>query len=165
MKTLEYRTIDKKNWKRGEWDNEPDKVQWPDPATGYPCLIVRHGALGHLCGYVGVAKGHPAFEKGYDEVRGFPGQEYLEVHGGLTFAAECHKETRPQSENICHEVEEGDNDNIWWLGFDCAHVGDQSCMATGGHNFDGDEYRNIDYVKSECARLAEQLKASEGGES
>ena len=28
MKTIEYRTIDKSAWPRGEWDAEPDKMQW-----------------------------------------------------------------------------------------------------------------------------------------
>lgn len=48
MDTREYRTIDKSD---GEWKDEPDKIQWQDEATGFPCLIVR-GPSGALCGYV-----------------------------------------------------------------------------------------------------------------
>jgi hypothetical protein len=60
VETKEYRTIDKTLWPRGEWDDEPDKMQWQDEATGLPCLIVR-GPVGALCGYVGVPEGHPCF--------------------------------------------------------------------------------------------------------
>lgn len=78
MEALEYRTVDKSNWGNGPWQNEPDKCQWRDEATGLPCLIVR-GPSGALCGYVGVSEGHPAFGKDYDSVA-------ADVHGGLTFA-------------------------------------------------------------------------------
>lgn len=66
METIEYRYADRAGWKSGEWDNEPDKIQWPDEATGLPCLIVR-GPSGALCGYVGVAEGHPFYKKDYSD--------------------------------------------------------------------------------------------------
>jgi hypothetical protein len=59
METREYRFIDKSEWDRGPWDNEPDKVQWQDAATGLPCIARRSEAMGSWCGYVGVAEGHP----------------------------------------------------------------------------------------------------------
>ena len=67
MQTIEYKTVDKSNWERGEWDNEPDKKQWLDEATGLPCLIVRAPVTGSLCGYVGIAPEHPLFAIGYDK--------------------------------------------------------------------------------------------------
>lgn len=80
METIEYRNVvDKSSWPRGPWDDEPDKKQWRDPASGLPCLIVR-GPSGSLCGYVAVGPDHPAYGKGYDDVD-------VTVHGGLTFAA------------------------------------------------------------------------------
>ena len=63
MKTMEYRTIDKSTWGEGEWQNEPDKKQWQDEETNYPCLIVRSPVSGSLCGYVGVSEGHALFGK------------------------------------------------------------------------------------------------------
>lgn len=91
MQNKQYTTINKSNWPRGSWDNEPDKKQWQDEATGMPCLIVR-GPSGALCGYVGVVEGHPLFGKGYDDVR-IPTtddeSDYPDVHGGLTFANFC----------------------------------------------------------------------------
>jgi len=81
MQTKEYRNIDKSEWARGPWDDEPDKMQWPDATTGLPCLVVRNGS-GALCGYVGVPPGHPAHGMDY-------GALDVQVHGGLTFARGC----------------------------------------------------------------------------
>lgn len=81
METIEYRTIDKSEWGPGEWQDEPDKKQWRDEATGLPCLIVRNGS-GALCGYVGVPRNHVYYGSDYDKVD-------VEVHGGLTFAGKC----------------------------------------------------------------------------
>lgn len=66
METIEYRTVDKSGWDRGQWDNEPDKKQWVDEETGLPCLIVRSHGTGALCGYVGVDKSHPAYRLNYN---------------------------------------------------------------------------------------------------
>lgn len=107
MESMEYRTIDKSEWGRGEWLNEPDKMQFVDEATGLPCLIVRNSG-GALCGYVGVAEGHPFFGKGYsdnasvehvcdescDAEGGYHSYSstvggHLSAHGGITFAAFC----------------------------------------------------------------------------
>lgn len=114
---------------------------------------------------MGVAKGHPAFELGYDDVPAPEPGEYLNVHGGLTYSNKCVK-NRSQGETVCHVVEKGEDDNIWWLGFDCAHCGDYSSMSyTESMRRDfprGDAvYRTIDYVKTECKHLAKQLKKLE----
>lgn len=60
------------------WDNEPDKVQWIDPATDLDCLAVRN-PIGAWCGYVGVPNDHPYYGQPYDDIP-------VSVHGGLTFA-------------------------------------------------------------------------------
>jgi hypothetical protein len=82
MERIEYRNVlDKSDWARGAWDDEPDKIQWQDEASGLPCLIVR-GPSGALCGYVGVSPGHPWHGSDYDSCD-------VAVHGGLTFAHGC----------------------------------------------------------------------------
>jgi hypothetical protein len=151
-------------WKLpGPWCSEYDKKQWIDPKTGLPCLVVRND-MGALCGYVGVPRGHPWYEKGYDSIDPYPS-----VHGGLTYASRCYGK-------ICHEVEPGEPDDVWWLGFDCAHAGDVTpaiAMICGedsavGKAFgaiskamsawrrNGDEYRDVGYVEKEVADLALQ---------
>jgi hypothetical protein len=50
---------------------------------------------------------------------------------------------------------------VWWLGFDCAHAGDvvpQMREVLPSLNKFG-VYRNIDYVKNECEKLARQCIA------
>lgn len=79
----EWRTQHKTGWPRGEWDQEPDKKQWTDAATGLPCLIVRNFG-GALCGYVGVPPGHPDHGTDYGGL-----DADVDVHGGLTFADAC----------------------------------------------------------------------------
>ena len=154
MKNIVYHLDDKTEWGPGPWQDEPDKMQWLDDATGLPCLIVRNH-FGSLCGYVGVSKGHPAYKKGYDDVD-------VDVHGGLTFAGKC-------GERICHLVEDGEDDDVWWLGFDCGHCFDLAPgiratlakMNPPNKLYEDRDavYRDVAYVRSECERLAKQLKA------
>jgi hypothetical protein len=147
---------DRKLWPAGEWDNEPDLVEWRDAATGYPCLIVRNG-FGGLCGYVGVPEAHPAHGKDYQGID-FP--HGGDPHGGLTFASPC-------GGDICHVPLPGEADSVWWLGFDCAHSGDlcPGLMVIGGRVVDWrpeyEQYRAMGYVERECTALAAGLKAME----
>lgn len=178
MSILEYRTVDKSTWGDGPWHDEPDKLQWKDETTGYPCLIVRN-PVGALCGYVGVSDTHPFFEhhywSGFDE----PDTpiDNIQVHGGLTFADHCQE--GDECETICHIPEPGESDHVWWFGFDCAHCGDLSPMieARDRKRYEetkdplwlpittlGIEYRTLDYVKEQVRSLAAQLKSLEGGE-
>ena len=144
METKEYTgLVDRTGWRSGPWDSEPDKIQWLDEDTKLPCLIHRNGA-GGLCGYVGVSNDHPSFGKGYDDID-------VSVHGGLTYADKCQG-------SICHVVEQGEDDDVWWLGFDCVHFND----AAPGYRFtDGGVYRDINYVKTEVQSLAKQLHSME----
>lgn len=147
MKTIEYRTDDKSNWPPGPWHEEPDKKQWQDEETGYPCLIVRN-RFGALCGYVGVPEGHR-----------YHGQDYyapdVDCHGGLTYADHC-QEGIEESHGICH-LAEGE-DKVWWFGFDCAHLYD-ICPARKSEFQEWESrYRDFGYVTREVASLARQLK-------
>lgn len=152
-----YTTIDKSTWGPGSWQEEPDKIQWRDRATGLPCLVVRAPG-GHWCGYVGVPPGHSAFEKDYDAVESLlpPCEEegHLSVHGGLTYAGHC--DEGPEETSICHVPEEGELDHVWWLGFDCAHSGD---FSPRNHTrlVERERYRDLAYVRAETGALARQL--------
>lgn len=149
--------VDKSSWPRGEWDNEPDKIQWKDKTTGYPCLIVR-SQLGNLCGYVGVPEGHPLHHGDYDD-ENFP---VLLAHGGITFADTCAKDGN-EAENICHIPELGDPDNVWWFGFDCGHYDDFAPGMPMLHLRNPENYKNVAYVKVNITLLAAQLKEFEDG--
>jgi hypothetical protein len=138
------------------WQNEPDTVEFN--YKGYDCLIQRvnhrpvhnpQDCLGHLCGYVDLPKGHKYYGKQYDEIP-------LDVHGGLTYA-------------------EGKKNNVWTIGFDCAHFGDlipgiYELRLHGGPlygiNFDRDDdiYRTVSFVENELKSLVDQLLQDESGD-
>lgn len=142
-----WTTMDKAAWGPGPWQDEPDKEQWADEATGYACLLKRNRS-GSLCGYVGVPDGHPWHGRGYDSVEPYP-----DVHGGLTYADLCQE--GDEGETICHVAAPGEPEPLWWLGFDCAHAWD--LMPAHRFGFDGDNtYRTAEYVKAQCAGLAAQ---------
>jgi len=150
MKTKEWTYVDRSGWGSGPWDNEPDKRQWTDEATGLPCLIVRQKSGGHLCGYVGVSAGHPYYQMDEIEAYGLD----LNVHGGITFGRMCAEHGDENDSTVCHI--DPDDDDRFWLGFDMAHCDDMSPNSPFRSSRYG-TYRTFDYVAAECARLAEQL--------
>ena len=154
METKSYTTINrvKAGWPSGPWDGEPDKVQWPDAATGLPCLVVRNGITGILCGYVGVAPGHPLYGKGYHDV----GVD-VSVHGDLTFADKCNP-LEKEDEGICHVAGPGEPEHVWWFGFDCGHLRDAPPFDPFKFDFGcATTYKTLAFVQDECASLAAQL--------
>jgi hypothetical protein len=174
LTTRSYATIDKSTWGDGQWQDEPDKMQWVDEATDLDCLLVRN-RMGALCGYVGVPPEHPWHGKDYGAKVIQGGGEWdgridgiIDVHGGLTYAASC-DEGADEAKGICHVPLPGRSPEMWWFGFDCGHSFD---IAPGyeardrerGHaplRFGGESYRSVHYVRNECAKLAQQLVAIE----
>lgn len=140
--TVPIKKIDKSTWPQGPWHDEPDRLQWQH--AGYACLIVRVPHSGHLCGYVGVDSSHPYFGKEYGECN-------VDVHGGLTYSDKCQG-------SICHIPEPGMPDEVWWLGFDCAHLGDACPCYDYRRIGPMDHYRSVEYVKRETESLARQLR-------
>jgi hypothetical protein len=96
---------------------------------GFICEIVKHPALGHLCGYVDIPKGHQYFGIEPDEI-------HVDVHGGITF-----------TNFIAND--------IYRIGFDCAHIGDYVPEAM--LHFPGQHYWTFDEVAAETKRLVDQL--------
>jgi hypothetical protein len=153
----------------GPWTNEPDKAQWIDEATDLDCLAVRN-RMGAWCGYVGVPPDHPLHDIDYDTANESAPKDpeydyrYFDVHGGLTFSDFCHEGAEDKGPRICHIAGPGRPERVWWLGFDCAHGGD---LTPRDLEYDlpeslrkhrsRDVYRDLDYVRAECAKLAKQL--------
>lgn len=156
---------DRSEWPAGPWDGEPDKVQWVDDATGLVCLAKRQPLLGHWCGYVGIDSGHPWHGKDYEIA------DVCGVHGGLTFADACQE--GPIASTVCHLPEPGQSDGLWWFGFDCSHHRDFSpstamlmkLVPSAGsalgtmYPAGAAQYRDLAYVRGECAKLAMQINA------
>ena len=136
---------DRDNWPAGEWDNEPDELTWVDKATGLRCAIL-HNYLGCLCGYVGVPASSRYHGMSYHSI-----ENVIDVHGGLTFSGD-HSDV---AEYLGEKVES----DLWWFGFDCAHSYDGvPAPFVRLPGLPGMSYKNIAYVKKECASLAKQLK-------
>jgi hypothetical protein len=118
--------------------------------AGFRATIIIHPA-GHRCGYVGVPQQNPSYGKGYDSID-------ADVHGGLTFAGG----------DKTYPVE---NEGLWWLGYDCAHLGDARDpeLMSGEYkkiydkgllremSFQGDTVKTLEYCINECESLAKQL--------
>ncbi len=152
------------------WLTEPDELDWQDEKTGLQCRIVRCGPRGHLCGYVQVPESHPLAGRKYMEalpeslttlsdatLAGPVGKrgpidafiialresaycgDIFDVHGSITFSGTL-------------RGKEG-----FWYGFDCAHSGDLNPSYAEKYGWHDGEYRDIEYVKSECASLASQI--------
>lgn len=153
---------------------EPDALDFT--AYGLACAM-RRGPGGHWCGYVGIPEDHPWFGKSYSDMVKVPksvierpididkvgainmfsaslrnNEETLaaglmemvlaiDVHGGLTWAEDCPGGGSP-------------GNGLWWLGFDCAHAGD-NCPNYNGRGV----YRDAAFVRVECEGLAQQLAA------
>lgn len=137
----------KLEWGNGPWELEPDEDDWYDQTTGLRCWAVRHWELGFWCGYVGVLPGHRLFRVSYDQISG------IEVHGGLTWSGRFKRHMSRWSHGY------------WWLGFDCGHYTDLIpglCVNREGWGYDfrrDGVYRDLEYVRGECAKLARQVRA------
>lgn len=117
-------------------ESEGDERSWEH--AGLACRMVRHDSLKHWCGYVGLPEAHPHHGKDYDSID-------ADVHGGLTYASDH----APKQEA----------DGQWWVGFDCAHVGDivPGALRHDEPTRDEDVYRTAEWVQAETNRLADQL--------
>ena len=132
-------------WPPGPWNEEPDRIEWRH--AGQPCLMVRANLLGHWCGYVGVSRAHPWHGRHFDDVG-----DDVAVHGGLTFSDGC-------GGLICHVPEPGEDDDVHWFGFDCAHPFD-GAPAMGLVAPLLETYRDVAYVRGEVEQLAEQARGA-----
>jgi len=144
-------------------------------------VAIWETSLGHLCGYLGVPPAHPWYGHHYDDLN-------VDVHGGLTFEAASryghpstvawlseHEATATiapsfYARRLAHEQEyAGEATNypietemdIWWLGFDCGHLGDASRPGSNYQSpFGGGVFRDEAYVRSELADFARQAAAA-----
>ena len=102
---------------------------------GFKCLArISNGGI--PCGYVGLDREHPDFEKHYDDIHD------IEVHGGLTFAGYW----------------EDQYDGLWYVGFDVCHADDLDYEPSLGYNFLHPRLnKSMTYVEEETEHLAGQM--------
>ena len=125
----------------------------------------------HRCGYVGLTKEHPLYNKGYSEhcdcllplVEKRLDSPVDKMGPILLFCCTSKEPSELNRPEIIFEVHGsltfsgGDEKypvkekDIWWFGFDCGHSGDAS-------KYSGGIERTTEYVVDECESLAKQLK-------
>lgn len=145
MKTLNW--IDKSAWAEGEWQQEPDRIEWV--YLGLPCLIVRQDP-GFLCGYVGIPPTHPYYGKDWTNNE----LSCIQVHGKITFSKASQQSDDPKA--VCQQLLPI-TDNYWWVGFDCTHNEDISPIIVNILNYRDATYKNLEFVKNQVEYLAQQL--------
>lgn len=110
---------------------------------GYDCQIVRssrnYPEVFHLCGYVRIPENHPFYQKEYPELYAIG--KAVKCHGGLTYSDDF-----------------WDNGS-WWIGFDCAHLGDIFSEICFRIPDSGATYKELAFVKNEIHDMVEQLNA------
>ena len=138
---------------------------------GYKWVVLSN-TMGYRCGYVAIPRGHPWFERDYDDLP-------MQCHGGLTFGYKPAKPAEtftdlpgPKKELTLPAREERvttDGDD-YWVGFDCAHAFDaadpalyfldrvdpvvqKAFEAINKHG----TIRTTEYVESECHSMIDQL--------
>jgi hypothetical protein len=171
--TAEPYSVDKSTWGPGEWQDEPDRVDFV--RAGFACLALRHPNHGHWCGYVGVPREHPLY--GLDWQKSAYGD--LNFHRGINYSAPCE-----EGGLICHVPAPGQPDDVWWIGGDFLHLFDfapgmdaRLREATAGAEALGapwadalrpkgqrdpifrEVYRTLPYVRHEIEHLADELAA------
>jgi hypothetical protein len=147
------------------WTTEPNRVAFEH--AGFPCIIKR-GPIRAWCGYVGVPPGHPWHGKNDSSIYGDYTEDYdriepawpvPSVHGGVTYGEACDGDPLG---GVCHVAKDGEPDDVWWIGFDCAHAFDYVPGASARVNYrdERDVYRDQAYVTRETQSLAEQARAA-----
>lgn len=105
-------------------------------------LLVLKTVGKHCCGYVGVNQGHPLWGMEYRS------NDYenpimdFGVHGGITFTG-FHKKNFPAND-------------IWWIGFDCAHSDDYCPNNPFGNE---SNYKTQGWTWMETEKLLKQIQA------
>jgi len=92
---------DTRSWGEGEWQKEPGmNSMLVFEHEGFTC-VARRNLMGSWCGYVGIPKDIAQPKDGWD---------FIDVHGGITFKSD-----------FLAGIE---NENLYWIGFDCSHLDD-----------------------------------------
>ena len=112
---------------------------------GYKCRILRMGEgmdpeyrMFHLCGYVLLTKEDKRYGKDWEEIP-------YSVHGGITYSS--------------HKLHLQQEEDWWWIGFDCAHAGDINMVFWLERPESGFTYKTMEFVENELKQLVDQIIA------
>lgn len=94
--------------------------------------VIALMSMGHRCGYIAIPKDHELYGKDYNEL-------LLDCHGGLTYSDDG------------YPLDDGN----WYIGFDCAHLGDGKDYDALVKYFNGSK-KVMEHVKS-CKMFDEKF--------
>lgn len=120
------------DWLKQKIKKEGDHVRFT--YRGYDCAIERIYPMQYLCGYVRIPETSVLYGRDYEDVM----VNSLQVHGGITYTG--------------HRFD----DNGWWIGFNCSHIGD---LLPGMPDLpiNRGEYRDMEYVKQQIESLVDRI--------
>jgi len=133
---------------------------------------------GYRCGYVRIPEGHPLFGLGYTDPA--PGISWEDLKGEMFgkrgfLSVLVANERESPSLRLVFDVHgsltfsdrfRGDGPPGWWIGFDCAHAGDDNDVHIMSESFrkiyekfgtHGGIVRTTEYVETECRSLVDQI--------
>lgn len=177
------RELTRRGWWVGDWSgvelvgpSHTVEQTWVTKAGLTATVLLTK--MGHRCGYVVVPDSHPLYRAAYDVphpalapvLESEPVGKRSPV---LVFTASKENLTAPSPE-LAFDVHGGitysgegywlDGESGWHFGFDAAHCDDlpapdseMDALAGGFLSGLGGEHRTLEYMMSECERLAEQL--------
>lgn len=127
----------------GSWCDEPDELTFIDEETGLECRIERDREEGYLRGGV--------FFLGKEDKKMDIFSKNIQVYGGGLQPVSLVSATCYDYINIFLK---------WFISFHCGHDGDLrpfSLSSQMGEDITGSTYKDIEFVKAECRKLAKQL--------
>ena len=151
---LGVKFMDLRMWPKGPWDEEPNQAAWQDEDTALFCFFAREDD-GTLSGFVGVPMSHPLYGKQAQELG------HLGVHGRVVLADENPRALGWRTDP--HPLPS----RTWWIGFKTSGYGDlipedlrryPESEKELQDRLD-DTYRDVEFVKEQCAHLAAQLRS------
>ena len=153
----------------GVWNDEPDRIDFIEPTTGYRCLLNRN-ASGSWCGYVffpadeEYTTGMDTMKKAIDANTHFRRfADSLTVHGGATYSkmlirvdqALIDADVENSFDGHIMPLEFDPNEVLSAVGFDCSHAWDympyvQAALTESGaepsKTFEKCIYRDMNYA-------------------
>jgi hypothetical protein len=119
------------------WLDEPLECRWVDEATGLPCYAWRFHDNWTWCGYVGYSSKRQLAVKAC-------------VHGGVSFHGKIGFDLQSFADAVWLARAGHDTKYMWWMGFSNVHLGDFVPVFPER----GGAWRSLDFVRTECAKLA-----------
>jgi hypothetical protein len=164
FKDFKDRISDSEQWGKGSWTKEPGEfVRIWAYYKGLPYTLGRN-VLGVWLGYVAIRKDMLVYTNNFD-------WEQLEIHGGITYSDHAYP---------LMELPYEDNDQLYWIGFDCGHYGDKvpqrnyirSILPRGMRKElkelekklltkRVEKYRTLEFAIKQCKLLIDQISEEE----